>query len=139
MSDVEGSEGGEAACFAHLVAADGSDGGIVVVPDADDVAGSGGAVWSLPHGGDLDANLVRLDAGERIQTHGNDEVDVLVVVRAGGGELVVDEMRHQLLDGTIALVPRGASRSIAAGSDGISYLTVHRRRGPLTIGAAPLG
>ena len=41
-----------------------------------------GARWRLD-GEDLQANLVRLDQGDRIQPHPNDEVDVLVVVVLG--------------------------------------------------------
>jgi hypothetical protein len=39
--------------------------------------------------GDLQANLVRLDHGHRIQPHSNDEVDVLVVVVSGRGQLTL--------------------------------------------------
>jgi len=42
-----------------------------------DVGGADGAVWSLPHDGDLDANLVKLGPGGRIDEHRNDEVDVV--------------------------------------------------------------
>jgi quercetin dioxygenase-like cupin family protein len=48
-----------------------------------------GALWRLD-GEDLQANLVRLDQGARIQPHRNDEVDVLVVVVFGRGELTLD-------------------------------------------------
>ena len=51
------------------------------------LAGGGshpGARWRLD-GEDLQANLVRLDRGDRIQPHRNDEVDVLVVVVLGRG------------------------------------------------------
>jgi len=112
--------GGDAACWSHLFELDGID----------DV---GGAVWSLPHGGDLDANLVRLAPGARIDEHVNDVVDVLIVVREGVGELTLDGLRHPLKDSTVALIPRHASRSIRAGASGLAYLTVHRAREPLTI------
>jgi hypothetical protein len=39
--------------------------------------------------GDLQANLVRLGVGDRIQPHRNDEVDVVVVVVSGRGELTL--------------------------------------------------
>jgi quercetin dioxygenase-like cupin family protein len=41
-----------------------------------------GALWWLD-GEDLQANLVWLGRGDRIQPHRNDEVDVLVVVVSG--------------------------------------------------------
>lgn len=96
-----------------------------------------GAIWSLPHGGDLDANLVRLRAGSRIAPHVNDEVDVLIVVQSGGGRLVVDDDEHELRTEVIAYIPAGTHRQIDAGPRGLTYLTVHRARGPLTIGPPP--
>lgn len=109
---------------------------VLVEPDVDAVPGVGGVVWKLPHDGDLDGNLVRLAAGRSIEEHVNREVDVLVVVRAGGGELVVDGEHHALASTTLALVPRGARRSITAGEGGIAYLSIHRRREGLTVGPA---
>ena len=109
---------------------------LVVEPDVDAVHGVGGVVWKLPHEGDLDGNLVRLAAGRAIDAHVNAEVDVLVIVRAGGGVLVVDDAEHPLTASTLALVPRGTRRSITAGDDGITYFSIHRRRGGLNIGPA---
>jgi mannose-6-phosphate isomerase-like protein (cupin superfamily) len=94
----------------------------------------GGAVWSLPHDGDLDANMIRLHGGQEIGDHVNDEVDVLVVVWHGAGEIAIDDRSLPLRPGVLVLVPMGSSRAIRAGHQGVSYLTVHRRRGPLTIG-----
>lgn len=107
---------------------------LVVARDVDRAHGIGGVVWKLPHEGDLDGNLVRLAAGRSIDAHVNDEVDVLLVVRTGGGELTVDGERHPLDTTTVALVPRGTSRSITAGPEGIAYLSIHRHRSGLHIG-----
>jgi len=106
---------------------------LVIEPDVDTAPGVGGVVWKLPHDGDLDGNLVRLAAGRSIDEHVNAEVDVLVVVRAGGGALVVDGDRHELGPATVALVPKGARRSIVAGDAGLAYLSIHRRREGLAI------
>jgi quercetin dioxygenase-like cupin family protein len=92
-----------------------------------------GAVWSLPHGGDLDANLVRLDPGGTIDEHVNDVVDVLMFVQSGTGLLVVDGHPHFLRSDVLALIPRGSRRQVTAGPTGMYHLSVHRRRGPLTI------
>ncbi len=54
-----------------------------------------GALWRLD-GEDLQANLVRLSVGDRIQPHRNDEVDVLVVVISGRGELALGGQVHPL-------------------------------------------
>jgi hypothetical protein len=61
------------------------------------------------------------------------------VVLDGAGQLDVGPTRHPLRPHTLALIPRGAPRSIRAGSSGITYVTVHRSRGPLRIGASPHG
>ena len=95
--------------------------------------GSGGAIWSLPHGGDLDANLVRLDPGQAIGAHVNDDVDVLLVVHSGTGDLEVEGQTGQLGVDHLALIPKGSQRSIVAGPSGIAYLSIHRRRSPLGI------
>lgn len=136
MSDL----GGEPACWAHLVdELDTTAGGDVpVVVDVGRLPDGGtGTIWSLPHGGDLDANLVRLDDGTEIEEHVNDEVDVLVVVWHGTGTLTVGERSTDLRPGVVALVPRGARRSFRAAPGGVDYLSVHRRRGPMTIGGTP--
>jgi quercetin dioxygenase-like cupin family protein len=99
-------------------------------------AGGPGAVWSLPHGGDLDANLVRLRPGDTIDDHVNDEVDVLLFVQSGGGELIIDDTEYPLRSDVLALIPKGSRRRIAAGPKGVFYLSVHLRRGALTIAPA---
>lgn len=116
--------GGDPACWAHVV----DD---RLIGSFDDEA------WSLPHGGGLDANVVRLAPGGSIGTHVNDAVDVLLVVWSGSGEVVIDERRTPLESGTIVLVPRHASRSIVARGDGLVYLSTHPARGPMTIGPPP--
>ena len=107
----------------------------VIDLSAVDVA-SGGAIWSLPHGGDLDANLVRLSAGGLIADHVNDDVDVLMSVRDGSGELVIEGTAFPLAADILALVPRGAERRIVAGEHGLAYLSIHRSRGPLEVGGS---
>ncbi len=96
-------------------------------------SGSGGVIWSMPHGGDLDANLVHLDPGASIGSHVNDDVDVLIYVQSGAADLVVDEQVRRLGANHLALIPNGSRRSIVAGDSGIAYLSIHRRRSPLGI------
>jgi mannose-6-phosphate isomerase-like protein (cupin superfamily) len=93
-------------------------------------------MWSLPHGGDLDANLVRLEPGGCIGEHVNDDVDVLVFVRSGTGQLGLGETLVDLASDHLVLIPQGVRRSITAGPAGITYLSVHRRRAPLGIGGS---
>lgn len=132
MTDV----GGESACWAHLLPemhAGEAPAGVAHV-DIAALSGAGrGALWSLLHDGDLDANLVQLPAGDEIASHMNNEVDVFVVVMSGNGVLVADGHTYPLRTGVAALVPQGAARTIRAGSQSLRYFTVHRRRAPLAI------
>lgn len=133
--------GGDAPCWAHLLDepteprahADDLEVGLVV--DLGDLAtGSGGAIWSLPHGGDLDANLVRLGPHQSIAAHDNNDVDVVVFVQSGAGEIGIDDQTHRVDADHLALIPKGTQRSMTAGPCGITYLSIHTKRSPLSIG-----
>jgi quercetin dioxygenase-like cupin family protein len=98
--------------------------------DLASLAGGGnhpGTRWRLD-GEDLQANLVRLGRGDRIQPHRNDELEVLVVVVAGRGELTLDGQVHQLAPLVIAYLPKGTVRAIEAVDGPLAYLSVHCRR-----------
>jgi quercetin dioxygenase-like cupin family protein len=93
-----------------------------------------GAVWKLAESvRDLDANLIALPAGERIDAHEGPDLDVLVHVVAGTGRLETEEGPIVLSPGVLAWLPRRSRRGFAAGPDGLHYLTVHRRRQALTL------
>jgi mannose-6-phosphate isomerase-like protein (cupin superfamily) len=96
--------------------------------------GPDGAVWSLPHGGDLDANLVHLAPGGAIGEHRNDDVDVVLVGIEGGGWVTIDEVQTSLRPGTLVAVPKGTTRTICSHAEvELVYLTVHRSRAGLQI------
>ncbi len=84
-------------------------------------------LWRLD-GEDLQANLIWLGRGDRIEPHRNDEVDVLVVVVLGRGELTLDGQVHQLAPMVIAYLPKGTVRAIGAVDGPLAYLSIHRRR-----------
>jgi quercetin dioxygenase-like cupin family protein len=86
-----------------------------------------GALWRLD-GEDLPANLVWLGPGDRIQPHRNDEVEVLMVVVSGRGELTLDGQVHQLDPPVVVHLPKGTVRAIAAVDGPLAYLSVHCRR-----------
>jgi quercetin dioxygenase-like cupin family protein len=95
----------------------------------------GGAVWRLtPAARQLDANLVRLPPGTRRPGHVEPDLDVLLCVVHGSGELVTQGVRQELEPGCVAWLPHGMERSVAAGPDGLVYVTAHRRRPGLAIG-----
>lgn len=90
---------------------------------------SAGALWRLAEPGrQLDANLVHIPPGKRVDTHIEPDLDVLLVVVAGGGTLGTALGSQPLAEGGLIWLPHGSARSITAGGSGISYLTVHRRR-----------
>lgn len=94
-----------------------------------------GVVWSTSPEG-FHANLVSIPPGGAIDAHRNDEVDVLVIVLAGEGRIDADGGPAPLRAGTAVVIPRGTARRIAAGAggSGLRYMTVHARRGPMSIG-----
>ena len=101
---------------------------------AGSATGREGAVWTLEGSPDLNANLVRFEAGGGVGEHVNDEVDVLIVGVSGSGLVGVDGEEHSVSNGRMVFVPRGVRRYTRAVSDEFAYLSVHRRRGPLRIG-----
>ncbi|MFF2197452.1 hypothetical protein [Streptomyces sp. NPDC058157] len=98
---------------------------------------STGALWRLTGAGRaLDSNLVRLRPGAAIAEHTEPLLDVLLVVVAGGGRLETPDGPHALRPHAACWLPRGTRRSLAAGPEGLAYLTVHTRRPGLGIAPA---
>jgi quercetin dioxygenase-like cupin family protein len=96
---------------------------------ADNTAVSPGVVWRLAEvGRQLDANVLNLRARQVIGAHAEPDLDVLVVVLAGGGTMSTDVGPLPLVPGDVVWLPHGSARSLAAGADGLAYLTVHQRR-----------
>ncbi len=82
-------------------------------------------LWKLTETGrQLDANVVRLPPHRSIAPHMEPDLDVLVLVVSGSG-VMGDE---RVSEGKLLWLPHGSTRSITAGEDGLTYLTVHRRR-----------
>jgi quercetin dioxygenase-like cupin family protein len=95
----------------------------------------GGAVWRLePDPRHLDANVIHLPPGDRIDVPEGPGLDVLAIVVAGSGSVDLAGDRIVLDVGAMVWLPRHAGRSIVAGPDGLTYFSVHTRRPPMTIG-----
>lgn len=100
--------------------------------------GAGGVRWKLTEPGrQLDANVVHLPSGRVVDTHAEPELDVLFLVVAGSGTLTTEEGDQVLAPGALCWLPRGSRRRLGAGPEGLSYLTVHRRRPGMRIGSPP--
>jgi quercetin dioxygenase-like cupin family protein len=101
---------------------------------ADDAAAGGGAAWRLrPEPRQLDSNVIRLRPGGQIDSHVGPDLDVLVLVLAGDGRVVGEAADVPLTEGALVWLPRRSRRAIEAGAQGLSYLTVHRKRPGLSI------
>lgn len=97
-----------------------------------------GALWSLPMADrQLDANLIRLARNGRVDEHVGPDLDVLMYVFAGSGELSTQQAPVSLAAGSLIWLPKRSRRAIHAGNEGLAYLTVHPRRPALSIGPAP--
>jgi hypothetical protein len=82
---------------------------------------------------ELNVTLLAWPPGEGPAAHDNDERDVVIVVAEGTARVVLDGMTHDIRSGHVVVVPRGATRALTAGPDGVRYLSIHRRRGGLQI------
>ncbi|MET4098511.1 quercetin dioxygenase-like cupin family protein [Agrococcus sp. UYP10] len=98
-----------------------------------------GAVWRLGEPErHLDANVIALPPGERIDEHVGPEEDVLLHVLAGSGTLRSGTEVLALAVGGIVWLPRRSRREITASAEGLRYLSVHRRKPGLRIGGRGL-
>jgi quercetin dioxygenase-like cupin family protein len=91
-----------------------------------------GPLWGMASD-DLNATLLAWPAGHVVAEHVNDDLDVLVVLLAGTAIVTIDGRRHEPAAGQALLIARGTRRELRAGANGVRYLSIHRRRGPLQI------
>ena len=97
-----------------------------------------GVIWKLQmRERDLDSNIIALAPGATIDAHAGPDVDVLIHVVAGSGQLTTELGTLALSAGSLTWLPRRSRRQFTAGPSGLRYLTVHQRRQALTLTAAP--
>ncbi|HEY7048469.1 MAG TPA: DUF2249 domain-containing protein [Jatrophihabitantaceae bacterium] len=93
-----------------------------------------GAVWRLDitrrH---LDANVIRLGPEERIDAHLGPDLDVLLHILDGAGQILTSGESIPIHAGALVWLPRRSRRAVLAGSQGLTYLSVHPRRPGLNI------
>ncbi|GAA3951390.1 hypothetical protein GCM10022384_01390 [Streptomyces marokkonensis] len=98
-----------------------------LLPPGGDLAA--GALWKLAEPGrQLDANVVRVPAAGRVDTHTEPDLDVLLLVLDGAAALLCTDGERPLRPGVLTWLPHGSTRAVQAGPGGVTYLTVHRRR-----------
>jgi quercetin dioxygenase-like cupin family protein len=91
-----------------------------------------GPVWGTETA-DLNVTLLEWGPGGGTPEHVNAERDVVVVVLAGSTTVTVDGEPRDLRPGEWLVLERGSPRRIAAGPEGVRYLSIHRRRAPLQV------
>lgn len=97
-----------------------------------------GAAWKLQaRERDLDSNIIALPPGETIDAHTGPDLDVLIHVLAGSGELTTELTSLELAPGELVWLPRRSQRQFTAGPEGLRYLTVHQRRQSLVLSSNP--
>jgi quercetin dioxygenase-like cupin family protein len=89
-----------------------------------------GPIWSV-NSEQLNVNLVRLPTGDAVAEHVNREVDVLLVVFEGAGELIIAGEQYPLGPGRAVVIPIGVARAIQCTVGPLVYLLCHRRRAGL--------
>lgn len=100
--------------------------------------GETGAIWKLQEDHrDLDSNIIALAPEGTIDAHSGPDLDVLIHVLAGSGQLATDLDTLELTPGALVWLPRRSRRQFTAGPDGLRYLTVHQRRQSLVLDAPP--
>lgn len=93
-----------------------------------------GAVWRIDVAArQLDVNVIRLGGDGRIDTHVGPDLDVLLHVLHGSGQVVTADGPVPVTVGALVWLPRRSQRAIVAGPDGLTYLSVHPRRPGLSI------
>lgn len=97
-----------------------------------------GVMWKLQmRERDLDSNVIALAPGASIDAHAGPDVDVLIHVLVGSGQMSTELDTLALRAGSLTWLPRRSRRQFTAGPDGLRYLTMHQRRQALTLTAAP--
>ncbi len=98
-----------------------------------------GAVWKLEaRERDLDSNIIALPPDGTIDAHTGPDLDVLIHVLAGSGQLTTELGTIDLAPGALLWMPRRARRQFTAGEQGLRYFTVHQRRQSLVLGTSRL-
>lgn len=96
-----------------------------------------GAVWKLQMSRrDLDSNIIHLQPSATIEAHAGPDLDVMLLVLSGAGELETELDVLTLRPGALVWLPRRSRRRFTAGANGLTYLTVHQRRQSLVLDVA---
>jgi mannose-6-phosphate isomerase-like protein (cupin superfamily) len=80
---------------------------------------------------DLNITLLSWEKGKGVGAHVNNDLDVVIVVVSGEGEMKIEGEEFELVPGRAVLVPKGANREIESRTERLTYFSIHRRRAGL--------
>ena len=123
-------EGGDAACWAHLMPDDQETTSPVSLSAILAATDGHGPIWSK-RSADLDLNVIALTPEQGIAEHVNAVRDVLLVAVEGRGRITIDDRGHAFAAGQVVVIPKGSRRAIEAVGGRFAYLTCHLHRPPL--------
>lgn len=90
-------------------------------------AAPAGELWRLSTPGrELDAGITHLLPGQHVNTHTEEDPDVLLLILAGDATVPTPDGPQHLTEGTLLWLPRGSAAGLTAGENGLSCLRVHR-------------
>lgn len=99
-----------------------------------------GAAWKLQaRDRDLDSNIIALPPDGTVDAHAGPDLDVLIHVLAGSGQMATELGTIDLTPGVLLWMPRRSRRQLTASPDGLRYLTVHQRRQALVLDTSRAG
>jgi len=90
-------------------------------------ARDGGVLWGWASE-DLNCTLLSWPRGGGVASHISSEVDVVMLVLEGSGEVIDDGEVFTLAAPRALLIPKGRERAIKSTSERFTYLSVHKKR-----------
>ncbi|UXY31974.1 hypothetical protein [Streptomyces sp. HUAS TT20] len=90
-------------------------------------AAPAGELWRLAAPGrELDAGITHLLPGQHVNTHTEEDPDVLLLILAGDATVPTADGPQHLAEGTLLWLPHGSAAGLTAGGNGLSCLRIHR-------------
>lgn len=77
---------------------------------------------------DLNVTVVAWPEHFTVESHVNNEVDVVSIVMSGRGEALVNGVAYPLQLGSVLVIPKGAERSFRSHSVDFRYVNLHKRK-----------
>jgi quercetin dioxygenase-like cupin family protein len=76
----------------------------------------------------LNATILSWEKGRGLEAHINHELDVVLVILEGEGEVFIEDEKISLHAGMVVPIAKGLVRAITATTERLTYVSIHRRR-----------